>query len=110
MAEDVFGFPLLVRLGAGNFDFSQAAPDGRDVRFVSASGDTLNHQTEWWDAGLEEAAVWVLMDTVQGNSDTQYITMTWGNPDADDLSDGAAVFDTAAGFIGVYHICGVDLG
>ncbi|NLW30344.1 MAG: LamG domain-containing protein, partial [Fibrobacter sp.] len=35
---------------------------------------------------------------------TQYIILYWGNPDAETLLNDNAVFDTAAGFQGVWHL------
>lgn len=52
--------PTLVRLHAGNFDFSGVRPDGADLRFVTADGATvLPHRVERFDSLLGEAFVWV---------------------------------------------------
>jgi hypothetical protein len=48
----------------------------------------------------------VLVDTVYGNNATQAIRMHWGRGAAPDSSNGAAVFDTANGFAGVWHLDG----
>ena len=45
----VEGFPLLVRLSKETFDFSQAQPNGEDVRF-SAEGKPLALSDRHWDA------------------------------------------------------------
>jgi hypothetical protein len=99
----VFNFPVLVRLCGANFDFGQARPDGSDLRFKKSDDTPLPHEIEWWDPIAELAEVWVLVDTVYGNDNAQSITMYWGNPVAADSSNSAAVFDTAAGFQGVWH-------
>ena len=39
-------FPLLVRLGKGVFDFSQAQPKGEDIRFADCTGKPLSYQIE----------------------------------------------------------------
>jgi hypothetical protein len=104
VAGNVFDFPVLVRLTGGMFDFSQAASDGADLRFVKPDGTPLPHEIERWDPVSELAEVWVRVDTVQGNNENQHILMYWGNATAEDLSRGAAVFDTAAGFQGVWHL------
>ena len=97
VAGDVVGFPLLVRLDSSNFNmgFAQARSGGVDIRFTKA-GDAvrLPHQIERWDSVGKRAEVWVLVDTVKGNSRTQFIRMHWGKGDAADSSRGAAVFDT----------------
>ncbi len=103
-AGDVFGFPVLVRLTGENFDFARAEGDGSDIRFTSSHGFALPHAIERWDSGGRSALLWVKADTVRGGDSTQFMTMYWGNPDAPDASNGEAVFDTAAGFQGVWHL------
>ena len=46
----------------------------------------------------------VLVDTVFQSSATQYIKMYWGKSDAIAKSNSTAVFDTANGFRGVWHM------
>ena len=102
--ENVYGFPVLVRLSVTNFDFSQAKSRGEDVRFTTADGRELSYEIERWDPVAELAEVWVKVDTVYGGDSTQSIVMYWGNPDASDSSNSNAVFDTADGFTGVWHM------
>lgn len=104
VADDVHRFPLLVRLTAGSFDFTQAESYGADLRFAKPDGTALPHQIERWDVTAGSAAVWVLVDTVYGNRGDQYVTMHWGNPNASTNSGSTAVFDTANGFAGVWHL------
>jgi hypothetical protein len=104
VAGTVINFPLLVRLRAGNFDFGQTKADGGDVRFTKADGAPLPYEIEQWDPVTERAEVWVRTDTVYGNDSNQCIIMYWGNPAAAGMSNGAAVFDTSNGFIGVWHM------
>jgi biopolymer transport protein ExbB len=100
----VVDFPVLIRLNSGNFNFSQAEGRGADIRFAKADGTLLPYQIERWDAGAQVAEIWVRVDTVYGNNGSQYVKMYWGNPDAASASNGAAVFDTANGFQGVWHL------
>ena len=51
----VTDFPLLVRLSSANFDFRQAAPDGRDLRFTGPGGEVLDFEIERW-RGTESLA------------------------------------------------------
>ncbi|MBN1758394.1 MAG: DUF2341 domain-containing protein [Chitinispirillaceae bacterium] len=104
--EDVTGFPVLIRFSEGTFDFSQAKNAGEDIRFTTRNGRLLPHEIEKWDGFGGSAAVWVKVDTIRGNDSTQWVVMYWGNPDAVDVSDGGAVFDTATGFQGVWHLGG----
>jgi len=101
---DVHDFPVLIRLTESNFDFSQAAENGKDIRFTSRNGTPLSHEIEKWDGSYRSAAIWVKIDTVYGNDSTQSILMYWGNPNAQDYSSSKLVFDTASGFQGVWHL------
>lgn len=115
ISEDVTGFPLLVRLSSdtlGNpgsiaFDFGRALDSGRDVRFTRPDGTLLPYEIEQWDAAAQSAAIWVRMDTVHANDSTQYLIMHWGASTGSappPQSNSAAVFDTADGFEGVWHL------
>ncbi|MFP4164809.1 MAG: DUF2341 domain-containing protein [Chitinispirillaceae bacterium] len=101
-------FPLhdpvcLVKISEG-FDFSQAQPDGADIRFYSGWGIPLEYEIEHWGMldGSMQGHVWVAMDSLSSEDD--YITMYWGNGAAKGQSSGEAVFDTARGFVSVYHL------
>jgi hypothetical protein len=104
VAGNVMGFPILIRLTYMNFAFSEAQSYGEDLMFVKSDNAFLSHEIERWDPVTGHAEVWVKIDTIRGNDSMQYITMYWGNPDAADHSNGAAVFDTARGFQGVWHL------
>lgn len=100
----VMHFPLLVRLTAADVDFAQFRADGGNIRFAKADGTPLKYEIAQWDTALKQAAVWVSVDTVLGNSSTQFITMTWGYSGVASASNSAGVFDTAFGFSGVWHL------
>ncbi|MGA2506247.1 MAG: DUF2341 domain-containing protein [Chitinispirillaceae bacterium] len=104
VAGNVYNFPILVRLTANNFNFSQAKANGEDIRFTKADNTFLPYEIERWDAASQLAEIWVRVDTIYGNDSAQTITMYWENNAAADSSKGAAVFDTAAGFAGVWHL------
>ena len=104
VTEDVKNYPLAVILDRSRFDFAQARADGGDLRFFDAQGKALPHALESWDRQGAKGAVWVLLDTVKGNSKDQSIVMKWGNAMAPDISDSKAVFRKADGFVGVWHL------
>jgi hypothetical protein len=113
VAGNVYGFPLLVRLTAATFVFSQAQGNGSDLRFTKSDDAPLAFEIEQWDSANSSAAVWVRIDTVYGNSNSHYFTMRWGASTgsaqalaATPASNSAAVFDTVAGFQGVWHLAG----
>ena len=100
-------FPILVRLNKDNFDFSKAKPNGEDLRFSTSDGTPMAYQIEEWDAAAGTAIIWVRIPTIKGNA-RQEIKMFWGRVDALSESNGAAVFDTANGFCGVWHLHDVN--
>ncbi|MBN1760196.1 MAG: DUF2341 domain-containing protein [Chitinispirillaceae bacterium] len=102
VSGDVFDFPLLVRLNDNTFVFSEADSGGEDLVFAGRNGKILPHEIERWDPVAQLAEVWVKIDTVYGNDATQSIKMYWGNPAAVPAVS-RVVFDTADGFLGVWH-------
>jgi hypothetical protein len=104
VASTVMRFPVLIRLRAPAFNFAQAGSGGGDIRFVKSDGSQLTFEIEQWDPALGAAAVWVKVDTVFGNDSSHYIKMLWGNGYAAAVSNSGAVFDTAEGFEGVWHL------
>ena len=106
VGHDVYNFPVLLRLTTSNFDFSQTNSDGGDVRFTKSNGAPLPYEIERWDPTAGLAEVWVRVDTVFGSDSTHAITMYWGisASSAASISNGQAVFDTASGFQGVWHL------
>lgn len=104
LAEMVTAVPVAVRLDASTFIFADAAPDGADIRLSKPEGTPLPCEIEFWDRVAQRALVWVLVDTVLPNNDTQRIYLHSGNPTAPSVSDGAAVFRTADDFGGVWHL------
>ncbi len=104
IAKDQKGFPVLVRLAAPAFDFSQAAAGGADVRFAKADGTPLEREIEAWDAQAGHAEIWVRMDTVRANNASQYLSMYWGKAGTAEPASRRSVFDTLSGFAGVWHL------
>ncbi|MDB5103245.1 MAG: putative protein of unknown function acetylesterase [Fibrobacteres bacterium] len=104
VAGNVDDFPVLVRLTRAEFDFSQSRGRGRDIRFADAKGKRLRYEVERWDSTAALAEIWVRLDRVAGNSNTQYITMHWGLAGAEDVTDSRQVFSAEAGFAGAWHL------
>lgn len=105
---NVTGFPVLVRLDSTSAAvFTASKGNGADIRFTKANNTTrLPHQIEMWDSVGRRAAIWVRVDTIYGNRNNQSLRMHWGNASASDSSQGHAVFDTAGGFVSVWHMNG----
>ncbi|MBW8890372.1 MAG: DUF2341 domain-containing protein [Fibrobacteres bacterium] len=88
LSGDVANVPVLIRLGHANFDFNQAAPGGRDLRFA-AGGAPLAFGIERWAS--DTAEVWVRLDKVSAAGGDAF-TMYWGRSAARQASSPAAVF------------------
>lgn len=102
ISRPLTAFPLLVRLAAPAFDPASASADGRDLRFAKPDGTPLPFAIEsWGDSG---ALAWVRMDTVHAGESGQHILAHWGNTEARAPIGLPPVFDTAAGFAGVWRL------
>lgn len=102
VAEDVYDFPLLLRLDATMLDFSVAADSGRALHFTRGKTVSLPHEVELWDAAGERAVLWVALDTVFGDS-VQTITMSRGGAPGAAPAAGP-VFSPSRGFEAVWHL------
>jgi hypothetical protein len=104
VTSNQINFPVLIRLTSGNFNFSRARGKGQDIVFRKTNGTVLPHEIEQWDSAAGTAALWVKVDTVFGNDSTHFIDMICGAGAGVSLSDPHAVFDTANGFRGAWHL------
>jgi len=104
VSEDVYNFPLLVRLNDFTFDFQTLSAGEFDVQFFNQAGGMLAQQVESLDVNNQVATIWVNVDTVFGASDTQWVEMRWGNTTAAVQQSSELVFDTELGFTGVWHL------
>lgn len=110
IAGDLFDVAVLLRLNGDNFNFSEADTSGADLIFRTADNREIYHEIERWDPLSAKAEIWLHIDTLKGNSKDQFIFMYWGGPQKSLLiprgGTGGRVFDTAAGFQGVWHLSG----
>lgn len=102
-SASVDGFPILLRLHKDSFPFSQAKPQGEDLRFSSATGKPLAYQVEQWEPSAGIASIWVRLPTIQGNA-RQAIRVHWGMADAASESNPKAVFNESNGYASVWHM------
>jgi hypothetical protein len=102
ITETQYDFPVLIRLNASVFNFSEAAEGGTDIHFEKADGTTLPHEIERWNESGQVAEIWVKMDTILANNRTQFIEMCWDDENTPGLQN--AVFDTGKGFAGAWHM------
>ena len=106
--QNLINFPVLVRLNYQNFPgITKTLSGGADIRFAKPNGAHLSYEIERWVGGVntkDVAEIWVKLDTVYGNNSTQSFIMYWGKAGVATTSSGPAVFDTANGFQGVWHL------
>ncbi|MBS1212184.1 MAG: MotA/TolQ/ExbB proton channel family protein [Proteobacteria bacterium] len=102
LSQPVADFPLLLRLHTGNFPyFPELAQGGRDLRFLTSDGSPLKHHIERFDAVGEIALVWLEVPRFAAGLSAESLWMYYGNPDAQDDSDGKGLYDPAQAL--VYH-------
>ena len=89
--KDLSGYQVNILLDSSNFNFSQADPQGKDIRFESG-GKQLNHWIEAWDQASATASVWVKTSSIKVNGESE-IKMYYGNSLAEDISNGASTFE-----------------
>jgi len=101
---NVLNFPVLIRLSSSNFHFGEAQQHGEDIRFTKSDNRALPYEIERWNGTVQQAEIWVKIDTVHGNDSTQSIIMYWGNPNISASTNSMPVFDSSDGFKGVWHL------
>ena len=86
-------YQVKVVLGPSTFDFAQAQPDGRDLRFIDADGCTvLSHWVERYEPAAGRAVAWVRVPDIPA-AGRKTIHLLYGNPNAADASNGQATFE-----------------
>lgn len=106
--NDLYNFPILIKLTSMNFNFSNANIDGSDLRFTKNDSIALSYEVESWNISSQEAIIWVEVDTIFGNNNIQSIKMLYGNSVATTTSSSETVFDTSFGYTGVWHFPPTD--
>ena len=99
--ESLADFPVLVKLNAGNIDYSQTQDNGEDLRFYDTDGTELAYDIEEWNEG-GESIVWVKVPQIDGSSNSDSIWMYYGNASAGAGENPSAVWDN--GYVGVWHL------
>lgn len=107
IAASLTNYPVLVRLSnagiaTGANVLSDALAGGADVRFTDSTGNTaLAYEIDTWSS--TRAAIWVRVPSIAPGTPTK-IRLYWGNTSATSASNAGAVFDSASGFVGVWHL------
>ncbi|UCE75245.1 MAG: DUF2341 domain-containing protein, partial [Methanomassiliicoccales archaeon] len=101
VAGDLYDFPVVLDMTL--YDLATfAQPDGDDILFVGADGDTkLAHEIEMFDSTAGRLVVWIKIPFLSSTDDT-VIYMYYGNTSASNQQDPHEVWTN--GFVGVYHL------
>lgn len=101
--EPLTNFPVLIVLGTNvpGFNYRQfQTPDGSDLRFVGADGETeLNHEIEVWNTN-GSSFVWVQVPRLTNQCS---ILARWGDPAATEPPIGTGA-TWSEDFLGVWHL------
>lgn len=90
------GVPVAVRLHSGNFLFTDAKPDGSDIRFVAGDDKTpLKHHIEVFDSANQLAVLWVQAPRVAPGSPAEHLWMYSGNEKVGAADDAKGVYAPA---------------
>jgi uncharacterized repeat protein (TIGR01451 family) len=101
-AENLQGFPLLVKLDSSRIDYALTQNAGQDLRFVDSDDQAvLAHEIERWSVG-GTSYVWVRVPQIDGSSRRDSIWMYYDNAGALDGQSISAVWD--GGFKMVQHL------
>lgn len=92
-------FTVMVALDATRIDYA-ACPGGANLRFTDPDGTALKYEIERWDP-TSTSIVWVRVPQIDASSNTDYITMHWGDPALTDAQSPAQTWDHTAL---VYHL------
>jgi uncharacterized repeat protein (TIGR01451 family) len=85
-------YQVLLKLDAGNFDFTLAKVDGSDIRFTHSDGTTeLSYWIESWDYPGKLAYIWIRVPSLASGETGIYCY--YHNPNAVTTSSGTATFD-----------------
>ena len=98
--EDLYNYPVLVKLDRQNFVFNKSLESGDDISFTDIGGQKLDVEKERFSRDEYKGEFWVKIPVVHANSTRIRVKVRWGNPLAEPY-DGASVWNES--FKGVYH-------
>lgn len=100
-AENLQNFPVLLVLNGTNINYAATQSGGADLLFLDPDLTALDYEIESWNPG-GDSLVWVRVPQIDALSTTDYVWMYYGNSDAVDRQNAAAVWSN--GYIGVWHL------
>ena len=105
-SAEVKQLPVLIRLHEGIFNFTDAQPDGSDLRFIAGDDKTpLTFHVEKFDPAFNLAYAWVQIPDLSPDK-PQKIYMYYGNPKAEPAGAPAETYGSSQ--TAVYHFNSTD--
>ena len=106
VSSEVKELPVLIRLHEGIFNFTDAQPDGSDLRFIAGDDKTpLTFHVEKFDPAFNLAYAWVQIPELSPDT-PQKIYMYYGNPKAEPAGAPAETYGSSQ--TAVYHFNSTD--
>lgn len=104
LKDTLYAFPLCLHLDSTRIDFSVIAPNAGRIRvFKSDSSTEIPSHISNWNASEHNAQLWVRLDTLLPQSASQNLIVTYQEGDTSHAKFVHQPFDSADGFIGVWH-------
>ncbi|MBN2325424.1 MAG: DUF2341 domain-containing protein [Spirochaetes bacterium] len=100
-SEDLFDFPVCVRLDSSRILYAETQDTGNDLRFIDSGQNVLAYEIETWDES-GESFVWVKTRLIAGGSNTESVWLYYGNPEAPEGQDAFSVWSN--GYETVLHL------
>jgi biopolymer transport protein ExbB len=95
VTESISDFPVLLRLHSGNFPyFTDAKPDGSDIRIVAGDDKTpLQFHIERFDSTNQMAYIWVRVPQLAAGAKDAKVYVYYGNPKAKAGANAGSTYD-----------------
>ena len=106
--ENLYEFPLLVRLDSSNIGSTSSLPYVENLEIINAKGKSLPYEIESWNGLTQQAVLWVVVDTIFAQASTN-LTMSWSSSATELPLQNSVVFDTSNGYAGVWHLESSDV-
>ena len=77
--KDYKDLAVLIRLDKSNFDFDVIKEDlAGNISFSASDGSFLPYQIKNWDTSNKIVEIWIIIPTVYGDNNSQFITLSCG--------------------------------
>ena len=105
--QNLYDFPVMVKLDNGRINYGVSQSGGEDVRFLDPDRTMLSHETEMFNES-GESVIWVKVPCIDAGSTSDFIWMYYGNGSTLDNQDVQGVWDD--NYMLVWHMHDQALG